>query len=665
MRLNLLNTFGRWAGIICVLTSIVCVIAVVGARLPDAEVCVLTYEYSTTQPGNYGNSIYDTTRGQYTRETRIPNFVGSIPSPDQAYFIFFKPVRHETEVFDIYLQPADFAIHPRLLQPAAWISSGSLQGVGDKVRWSHDSKQVVLLWSDRDKNVQLTVANIDDSQIKTVSPFAKDPSKIFYSYLQEWSADNRYFTVIEKELNDTYYSFWDNITIEKLSYPLSTTSMVRGVWSPQGHTFASILRDDRQKPTDLMIFNPDTSSAVIKIPLPQVDIQHLMWSPDSSALVIGYLSCKEANCQQQWHYDLFHANGDAIASDLIGTLQNTSSTISNTIFNPEGRTTLSGYSFDATWSADGKQFLYLEQMRGDANHIYHLKVVELTSGQTRLIAPYVVVPSINSFYHMTEDFSSSNRILEGIPYVPQSDQVIIPYNEDDKINVGLLKGAHDQPIILVRGADRIEPQSNSFGLGQPQYWLHDMRDTSPIMIQWATGQGTTYRVKLTTANSDGSNIHTFDDGWSAIDNISFIMNADKPMMGFTGKKDGHFNLYMINLETGEQTVVLENVQDSNDWVINLNPQQTLMAINPGSSTANKGPLYIRSVGDGSLIEIDPDANRYVAWSNDGEKLALTSGTPDGKQHFRVVSPNGTLISDHIVSNDSIHLFIPMRWSKCY
>jgi Tol biopolymer transport system component len=185
------------------------------------------------------------------------------------------------------------------------------------------------------------------------------------------------------------------------------------------------------------------------------------------------------------------------------------------------------------------------------------------------------------------------------------------------------------------------------------------------MIQWTTRKGTEKRVRLTTANSDGGNIHTFDEGWSAIDDIHLIFNADAPMMGFAAKTDGQFNLYVINIATGELSLVLENVQDVNGWVINLNPQKTLMAINTGSSTAGKGALYIRSINGGSPIEVDPDANINVAWSKDGEKLALTSGKKDGKQHFRIVSKDGTLISDHIVSDDSTHLFIPMHWSKCY
>lgn len=663
MLFNLLNPFRRWALVLCIFLGTACIAAVVGARLPDAEVCVAAYDYSTTQPGKYSNGIYDTSRGQYTKETRVPNFASYIRSPNQTYFVMFKAVRDETDLYDVYLQSKNFMLPPRLLQSSIWIRSGSLEGIGDRFRWSRDSKRIAYLWSDRDRNVYLTSVNVDDNQTRTVMLFQNDPSKIFYSFVQEWSADNHYFTVIEQELNDTYYSFWDSTTLEKVSYPLSTTSMVRGVWSPQGHSFAAVLRDDHQKPTDLMIFNPETSKTVIKAPLPPVNIQHLMWSPDGSALVFGYLDCKAANCQQQWYYDLFRASGELIGADLMGTFQNTTSTISSTFYGPEGRTTVSGYNFDATWSNDGKKFVYLEQKRGTDNQVYSLKAVDLAQGQTEVITTHAVVPSVNSFFHMSDNLFPNNRVLEGIPYLPQSDQVIMPYSDGDKVNIDLISGSDNQPVNLVRGADQIELQMTPYG--QRQYWVTNMQDTVTIMIRWSAGKGAEKRYKLTTADSDGRNIQTFEDDWSAIDNLSFVANADKAMMGFIGKKDRQFNLYAINIATGELTLVLEDVQDSNNWTISLNAQQTLMAVNAGSSTVGKGTLYIQSMTDGSLIEIDPDAYLNVTWSTDGEKLAFTSGTKEGKQHFHIVSKTGTSISDHVVSYDSTHLFIPMRWSKCY
>lgn len=660
MLVRLLKPFHRWVITLLVILSFVSLLTVFGARLPDAEVCVMTY---TTQAGFFGYSIYDTIRGQYTRETRDPTIETNIPSPDRQYFILFKPVPHETELYDIYLQPADFELAPRLLQPAVWISGGNLQEIGDYIRWSRDSKQIVFLWSDRDKNVQLSLVRVNDNQIKTAIPFTKDPSKIFYSYVQEWSADNRYFTVIEQVLNDTRYSFWNADTLKSISYPLDTTSMVRGVWSPQGHIFASILRDDRQKPTDLMIFNLDNSSTAIKIPLRQVDVQHLMWSPDSSALVLGYLTCKEAHCQQQWHYDLFRTNGSTIASDLKGSLQNSSNNIGSTLYNYEGHVVFSGYKFDATWSNDGKRFVYLERAQGGSNFIYSLKAVDLVQGQQITLVTYPITSTRGSFFQLSPNINFSPRSLEGVPYVPKTEQAILPYMESGKISVALVSSSSPQPIILVRGADQIEPPLTS--LGQGQFWAMDMHDTSPIMIQWSTGTGENKRVKLTTANATGGNIHTFDGGWSAIDNVGSVTNADMPMMGFIGKKDGQSNLYMINLETGEQTVVLESINDVSGWVINLNPQQTWTVMYAGSSTVGKGALYTRPISGSSPIEIDRDANINVAWSTDGEKIALTSGEKDGTQHFRIVSKDGTSTSDHVVSNDSTHLFIPTRWSKCY
>jgi hypothetical protein len=633
---------------------------VYSARLPDAEVCVIAY---TTQAGSFGYSIYDTTRGQYIRETRDPTFATNITSPDGQYFILFKPVRHETELFDIYLEPADFELAPRLLQSSVWISGGSLQGIGDHFRWSRDSKQIAFLWSDLDKNMQLSLVHVDDNQIKTAVPFTKDPSKTFYSVVQEWSADNRYFTVIEQVLNDTHYSFWKADTLQSIAYPFSTTSMVRGVWSPQGHLFASVVRNDRQKPTDLMIFNPDMSSELIKVPLPQVNVQHLMWSPDSNALVLGYLSCKEAICQQQWHYDLFRANGNIIASDLAGSLQNSSNIIGNTLYNYQGHVVLSGYTFDAAWSKDGKRFVYLEQTQDGTTPIYRLNAVDLAQSQKTTLVTYPFVRTGGSIFHLSQNVFFSPRSLEGVPFFPTSDQTIFPYTEAGKINVALMSSSYAQPIILVRGADQVAPMSDNFG--QSQYWATDMHDTSPIMIQWSTGNGADKRLKITTANSNGENIHTFDDGWSVIDNASFISNANTPMMGFIGKKDEYFNLYMINLETGEQTLVLENVKDVGGWLINLNLQQTWMAVNAGSSTTGKGALYTGAMNGGSPVEIDRDANTNVVWSSDGEKIALTSVNQDGRQHFRIIGKDGTFISDDVVSNNSTHLFIPMHWSKCY
>jgi hypothetical protein len=277
-------------------SSIGCMVAVFASRLPDQEVCIHVYYSTSTQPFRSGELILDTNSGRITPETRGYEPITYIFSPDDNDSLYAKPMPHQPDLFALYLQEAAPSSKSRLLQPAIRMAGGNGRLTGDQIRWSHDSQRVAYLWSNSSQDFFLSIANMANNQIKTVTPFAKDPSKAFYTQIQEWSPDNRYLTVIDQILNRTHYTFWDTETWTAVDYPLNDYSLARGTWSPNGHRFAALVKNENLKPSALVILDLDQPDAAIQVPLPKIDIQHLMWSPDGNALTIGYLTCGEPNC---------------------------------------------------------------------------------------------------------------------------------------------------------------------------------------------------------------------------------------------------------------------------------------------------------------------------------------------------------------------------------
>ena len=660
MAFSFFRFFRKITAGILVIFSIGCLAAVFITRLPDQEVCIALYQYTSRSAAEM---IFDSSSGRLNAETRNGNGTGFIGSPDGKQYVYLKSVPHETDLYDIYVQAQELSAKPHLLQHAVYYAGGNVQLLAEQLRWSRDSKQIAFLWSNSDQDFFLSIANIDNDQIKTITPFGKDPTKAYYTHLQEWSADNRYISIIDQILNYTHYSFWDTATLTVVDYPLSTTSMVRGAWSPQGHIFASILRDDNLKPTHLMLLNPEQSSAIIQSPLPKIDIQHLMWSPDSKALVIGYLTCKEANCQQQWHYALFQSDGTPLTMDLEGSIVNSANTSGDTEYGSDGRTSYSGYPFNAAWSSDGTRFSYLQQTSTGDNPTYGVGAFDLDKRQAITLATYQAVNFSNKFFHTLRYTSVSSRIMEAIPYIPLTDQMIIPYMENGKINVALNEGNLQKPIQLVSGADQLIALPMAFWQGE--YWATDWNGNDHILIEWSTGQGKDKHLKLTTADSDGTNIHTVDENLDDILNMNFIGDQQHPKLGFIGKKDEQYDLYMLDLDSGQQTVILEDVEDNANWEASMSPQQNLMAIRGNILPPGGGTLYLHPIESDAVTKVDADPRSGIVWSDDGEKIALINGHSSGSQDVLIIGKDGKPIKQYPISLDNTQNFIPQHWSKCY
>jgi hypothetical protein len=353
-----------------------------------------------------------------------------------------------------------------------------------------------------------------------------------------------------------------------------------------------------------------------------------------------------------------------LASDLTGSvLNNMNNTGGQTQYSSDGRTIYSGYNFNATWSSDGRQFIYVEPTTSGENPTYSVGIFDIDKRQQMTLATYQSVNFSNSFFHTLRFTNLSSRIVEAIPYVPLSAEMIIPYLENGKISVVLTGGTMEKPIILVSNADHLLSLPST--LSQGQYWATDWYGVDHILIEWSTGQGQEKHLKLTTADANGANIRTVDEDLDDISNMNFIYAGEQPLLGFIGKKGERANLYMLDLDTGKQTLLLENVEDNSFWEVGLNPQHTLMSIRGNIIYPGGGQLYIRPVDNDALIKVDTDPNSPVIWSSDGKKIALISGTYTGAQHLHIVNADGQPITDYEIAQNALQNFFPSHWSKCY
>jgi hypothetical protein len=221
-----------------------CLVAVFGARLSDQQVCINLFYASPTQSIPSGNLILDMTNGHITPDTRDYIPAAYLSSFDKSQSLYVKSVPHQPAFFDIYVQATALSPQLHLLQPAVRMRSSNIDAVADQIRWAHDKQRVAYLWSNSEQDFFLSIADATDYQIKTVTPFAKNPSKAFYTLVQEWSADDHYLTVIDQILGHPHYTFWDTNTLTPVTYSLDDHSLERGVWSPRGHTFAAIVKND-------------------------------------------------------------------------------------------------------------------------------------------------------------------------------------------------------------------------------------------------------------------------------------------------------------------------------------------------------------------------------------------------------------------------------------
>jgi hypothetical protein len=349
--------------------------------------------------------------------------------------------------------------------------------------------------------------------------------------------------------------------------------------------------------------------------------------------------------------------------DLVGSVLNSTNIGGESSYASDGRTTYSGYPFNAAWASDGKRFSYLLQASTGDNPTYSVGAFNIDKRQAMTLATYQAVNFSNKFFHTQKYTSFSSRIMEGIPYVPLTDQMIIPYSENGKISVALNMGNLQKPIQLVSGADRLIALPMSFWQGE--YWATDWNGNDHIIIEWSIGQGKDKRLKLTTADGDGTNIHTVDEDLTDILNMNFIIDQKRAKLGFMGKKDEQYDLYMLDFDSGQQTRILEDVEDNASWEIIVSPQENLMAVRGNILTPGGGTLYLRPLDGDTLTKVDADPLSGVMWSDDGEKFALINKGKSNSQDVLIIGKDGKPIKQYPISRDSSQNFIPEHWSKCY
>ncbi len=625
--------------------------AVYGARLPDDFRCLRIVTGSNYGAGfdeaNLGYALYDLGSRQYRDDPRANPPLPVAASPDS---------RHEAEIeraadgtYTLWIRHVEG--QPIALQtgitPAMILRNANLL-----VGWSPDSSRIAYLWSAGDGEMYLSTASADGSQRQTTlfSRIDGIRERLFDVRVYGWSADNAVIAIAEGHSDwSNSYSLWsaaDLSRIEKKESPSPPTPLppgvrgentevseteaenteppvgsqifannavqeplYRGVWSPQGQTFAAIYTAAGRQA--LKLFTSKNQQETIVDDLPNAPIELVAWSPDSRYLVlITYASvCLPGrSCSSHWRYDFYDASGVRLRTSVMGArlAQGGGSDIDTP---PTGR------MVTASWFGGEWWFL---------NEVGELAALDVATGETRVIAADVVEGFGDEIFHVSAWQRSRMRVVNNFTLLPDGDYLLVPTEQNGKIRVEMISPNARQ--ILVENADTLFRQSDS------HFWLWD---GAWVVIPWSQA-GASIRLTLAQVGAGADFAQTIDGGY---DTISSIYTADNDWLGYIGVRGDERALEMVNAQTGERRKLLTALGTHPFWDVTFGGERAGIFVRSGRDALFRGLVYVVSP-DGRAAQISSDAVNVPIWSPDGVGFALMRLDNRGDAVLEIVAPDG-------------------------
>jgi hypothetical protein len=582
--------------------------AVYGARLPDEYRCLRVVTGSNYGAGfderNLGYALFDLGSGQYRDDPRANPPLPVALSPDSQHEAIIE--RAEDGTYTLWIRDPEgesialqSGIAPALI----------LRNAGFLVGWSPDSSRVAYLWAARDGQMYLSTANADGSARRTTLFSRSDGAdeRLFDVRVYGWSADNAVIAIAEGHADwSNRYAFWSAETLtrsEREQEPL-----YRGVWSPQGQTFAAIFTAAGRQALKLL----NGSTEIVVDALPNKPIELVAWSPDSRYLVlVTYASvCQPGQaCASHWRYDFYDASGALLRSNLIGA-RLAQGGMSDMDTPPTGRTITAGWF--------GGEWWYLTASG-------NLEALDVVTGENRLIASGVMAHFGDEIFYVSEWRRSRMRIVNNFTLLADGGYVLVPTERDGKIRVELI--SPDSRQTLVEGADTLFSRDENGS----RFWIWD---GAWAAVPWSQrGEPT----RLTLAQVGTTFSQTFDGGY---DTISSIYPAGGDWIGYIGRRGNERSLEIANAQTGERRTLLNYLGTHPFWDVTFGGDMTGIFVRSGRDALFRGLVYLVT-SDGRAHQISRDAVNAPIWSPDAAGFAVMRLDSLGDAVLEILAPDGS------------------------
>lgn len=623
--------------------------AVYGARLPDEYRCMRIVTGSNYGAGfdeaNLGYALFDLGSGQYRSDPRANPPLRVAAAPDGQHDAEIE--RAENGTYTLSIRDIDGGTIPLQtgIAPAMILRNANL--LAD---WSPDSSRIAYLWAARDGQMYLSTANADGSGRQTALFTRADgrAERLFDVRVYGWSADNAVIAIGEGHADwSNSYAFWSAATLTRIERDIAPEAtgenvraqraaplqepLYRGVWSPQGRTFAAIYTAAGRQA--LKLFTPGADREIVVDALPNAPIELVAWSPDSRYVVlISYASVCRTSCASHWRYDFYDSAGDRLHAGVIGArlAQGGTSDIDTP---PTGRTVT------ASWFGGEWWFL---------NESSALAALDMATGATRMIAEGVIPRFGDEMFHVSAWQRSRMRVVNNFTLLPDSDHLLVPTQRDGKIRVELISRNSRQ--TLVEGADTLFSRDENGS----RFWLWD---GAWAAIPWSMrGEST----RLTLAQAGTSFSQTIDGGY---DTISSIYPAVGDWVGYIGRRGNERALEIVNAQTGEQRRLLNSLGTHPFWDVTFGGDVAGVFVRSGRDALFRGLAYL-AAPDGRAAQISSDAVSVPIWSPSGVGFALMRLDNRGDALLEIVAPDGSTrqrvnLGQFLASRPAIE-----GWTRC-
>lgn len=587
---------------------------VYGARLPGDYRCLRVVTGSNYGAGfdeaNLRYALYDLGSGQYRRDPRANPPLRIATAPDGRHAAELE--RGADGSYTLWVRDAEGGA-VRLqggMAPAMILrSAGLLFG------WSPDSSRIAYLWAARDGQLYLSTASADGSARQTALFTRLDGAAglLFDLRVYGWSADNAVIAIAEGQADWTNrYSFWSAAGLRRIE-PARTAQdagasepLYRGVWSPQGQTFAAIRTAAGAQA--LKLLSPASQGEIVVVDgLPGAPVELVAWSPDARYVVlVSYASVCGTPCATHWRYDFFDSSGARLQSNVIGA-RLAQGGISDMVTPPSGRVVTAAW-FGGEW--------WFLTPSGE------LAALDVATGARRVIAEGVVSRYGDEMFYVSTWQRSRMRVVSNFTLLPDGDYALVPTEQGGKIRIERVSRAGRQ--TLVEDADTL------FGENGARFWLWD---GTWAAIPWSRrGEPT----RLTLARLDTGWTQTIDGGY---DTISSISPADSGWVGYIGRRGNERALELVNARTGERRKLLDSLGTHPFWEVSFSGDAAGVFVRSGRDALFRGLVYLAGP-EGGAKWISSDAVNAPLWSPDGAGFALMRLNSTGSAILEVFTPDG-------------------------
>src|SRR5258707_5536700 len=606
------------------LLSIVIVVLVYASRLSDSYVCLQIGRNAGFN--GQGVGLLDLNRDIYVPDMRITNAFFGQQSPNHN-LIAVAQYNPQTKTQDLSIRSTTNDSPPIILQTTFPGGGGNFGRGFARVTWSPDSKRLAYLWTDRDRNLNLSVVNADGNNKQTVSLGRSDTGQSGNQrnlLVDGWSADSQFLSINEQTQTADTDTVWATANLNE-----SRAVFKAGAWSPQG-SFYSGVRTNSNGNDEIVLWSPEKDLPTGYVLAPKQVVELINWSPDGRYFAVqSHVDCVAlVYCVQRWSYDIFSSSGKLVASDIYGKEWSGASSVPT-----------------AVWSTDGEKWVFLQQSQQNGSQI-DLVAWRAADNRTETIAA-------NLDSSLTPDmfYTAASRRFNGGPFLstvlnqPTGNRLIIRTQHDGKIKIEVADLDGSNRTTLVDNADQILfPQQSTFA--SQQFWSID---GGLITIVWTTGTDSSRQVHLTWARADGSSHFEISDGIQSIDSLQ-IMRPGSPgnqkRISYMAMRGGVEGIEMAELATGKHYRLITGTKSNDSWSISpsANGQTVALVLQNYYTSSFQNELYLVSFDGEPPRKISQDMLGLPSWSPDGLTVAfLEQDTTRSNYYINLTGIDGTPI----------------------